>query len=197
MHIQIGEGVHILIWIFLLTLKCLNLLGNRLIDSIGDNKHKVADEVINPVLFLYRHSIELILKAIIVTDYLLENYDYEKMKDKLRGHSLESLWSKTENVIRKYYKKDVEKNIKQLEFARKAVREIDFTDKDSTIFKYPYDRELEKQSVGSGESSYAIDYVYLKNKIEELFDFLSGCFHGLFHIYENQESILVFDINEE
>ena len=83
--------------------------GDKLIDSIGDNKHKVADEVINPALFLYRHSIELILKAIIATDYLLENYDYEKIKDKLRGHSLKSLWSKTENVIRKYYKKDVEK----------------------------------------------------------------------------------------
>ncbi len=170
--------------------------GDKLIDSIRDNKHKAADEIINPTLYLYRHSIELFLKAILVTDYLLEDYKYHKIQDKLQGHSLESLWSKTDHVIRKYYKSDVKEDKKPLTDARKAVNELAGIDTDSTTFRYPYDRELKKQVVADGKSSYAIDYINLKNEFNNLYEFLEGCFLGIYDIYENQETIRVFNIDD-
>lgn len=42
-----------------------------LIDSIGENKGYIGDERIIPVIYLYRHSTELILKAMLLTHYLM------------------------------------------------------------------------------------------------------------------------------
>jgi len=75
-----------------------------LIDSIGDNKQKIANEIIIPCIYLYRHSLELILKAILLTHYLMEkDMTREKIQDKLSGHNLDVLWRRTENILHLYF----------------------------------------------------------------------------------------------
>jgi hypothetical protein len=44
--------------------------ADKLINSVGENRGHVVDSIINPALFLYRHSIELCLKAILYKIYL-------------------------------------------------------------------------------------------------------------------------------
>ncbi|MGF9697828.1 hypothetical protein [Paenibacillus sp. MABNR03] len=57
--------------------------GDLLISSIGSNITKQADEVIIPSIFLYRHSTELILKAILLTHYLMDqSMTREKIQEK-------------------------------------------------------------------------------------------------------------------
>lgn len=73
--------------------------ADKLIDFIGENHGHIADTLINPAIFLYRHSIELCLKGILHKIYLDAGIDIEKIKEKLNGHSLESLWSKVYNEI--------------------------------------------------------------------------------------------------
>ncbi|PWK06240.1 hypothetical protein [Tumebacillus permanentifrigoris] len=166
--------------------------ADDLIDTIGSNLLKKADEIINPAIFLYRHSIELMLKALLVTHYLLENADHEKIQKKLDGHFLESLWSKTENIIRIHCKQYVEQDSKTLKAMREAVLELHNIDKDSTIFRYPFDNKLNVQKIGDEQRHYAIDYTNLKNNMNDLFVFLLGCYHVVYDKYENQDVIRVF-----
>lgn len=77
--------------------------ADKLINDVGENRGHIVDSIINPALFLYRHSIELCLKAILYKVYLDNGVDYEKIKEKLEGHSLDSLWSKVNNEIRNKY----------------------------------------------------------------------------------------------
>ncbi len=99
--------------------------ADYLIDSVGDNHDKRADEIIIPALFLYRHSIELILKAILLTDYLMdETVGLKKIEKKLSVHSLEDLWKKARNIIFKYFRNDIKKDKKPLEVMDNAVSDL-------------------------------------------------------------------------
>lgn len=166
--------------------------ADNLIDTIGSNTSKKADEIINPAIFLYRHSIELIMKGILVTHYLLEELDFEKIQKKLDGHYLENLWTKTEVAIRIHCKNYVEKDAKSLKFMRDAIMEFHNIDKDSTIFRYPFDNKLNVQKIGDSERHYAIDYVHLKNNVDKLMNLLLGCYDLINNKYENQDVIRVF-----
>lgn len=65
--------------------------ADKLINDVGQNRGHIVDSFINPALFLYRHSIELCLKAILYKIYLDNGVGYEKIKEKLDGHKLENL----------------------------------------------------------------------------------------------------------
>ncbi|CEI80371.1 hypothetical protein BN997_00174 [Oceanobacillus oncorhynchi] len=99
----------------------------------------------------------------------MENLKIEKMKDKLNGHSLESLWSKADTIIRKYYSDDVKEDDKLLKNTRKAILELHDMDKKSTLYRYPFDNELQKQKVGDSDDDYAIDYTHLKKEFDKVY----------------------------
>jgi len=143
--------------------------ADKLIDSIGDNRGHVADSIINPALFLYRHSIELALKAILYHIYMSSDLDEEKIEEKLNGHSLNSLWSKVNNEIRSKYKfgsKQDEKN----EFKKigALINELYETDDSSMIFRYPFDTKLNEYTYGDGKESFSIDFIHFKNQLDYL-----------------------------
>ena len=165
--------------------------GDKLIESIGGNYNKEADEVINPVLYLYRHSVELILKAILITDYLLKDMEFEKIIDKLNGHDLRVLWNKADTVIREYLTEDIKKDKKPMDFMRKAIMELHDLDEKSFIFRYPYDTKLNLHKVGDGEAHYAFDYQLFRDRFNKVYKYLEGCYNAVFNAYENQEVIPV------
>lgn len=45
-----------------------------LLGSVDNTFRYEADKIIIPSIFLYRHSVELILKAIMLTHYLMEQH---------------------------------------------------------------------------------------------------------------------------
>lgn len=158
-----------------------------LISSVSDNTGYKADEIIIPSIFLYRHSVELILKGILLTHYLMDDsMTRKKIKDKLHGHNLKDLWNKTENVLHQYLKVSINKDKKPLELMKNAVEELDLADSTSMMFRYPYDAEYKKkQLIGDQEHNYGIDYQVLKENFENVYSYFSGCFQFICARYEN------------
>lgn len=143
--------------------------ADKLIDSIGENRGHPADSIINPALFLYRHSIELVLKAILYRIYNTLNLDDDKIKEKLDGHKLNSLWSKVNNEIRinyKYGSNDDDNN--ELKKIGALINELHETDDSSMLFRYPFDKKLNEHIYGDGNESYGIDFIHFKNQQEYL-----------------------------
>jgi hypothetical protein len=55
--------------------------ADKLILSIKENYVHIADSIVNPALYLYRHSIELCLKAILYHNYFTKGLNIEKIKE--------------------------------------------------------------------------------------------------------------------
>ncbi|MFC4598063.1 hypothetical protein [Cohnella hongkongensis] len=143
--------------------------ADKLIDSIGANRGHIADGIINPALFLYRHSVELSLKAILHRIYIASGLDENRIKEKLEGHSLESLWTRVNNEIRSKYNfgsNQSEKN--ELKTVGVLIIELHKTDDSSMTFRYPFDKQLEEFKYGDGKESFGIDFMHFKNQLDYL-----------------------------
>ncbi|MGO4185285.1 hypothetical protein AB4Z17_29375 [Paenibacillus sp. TAF43_2] len=161
--------------------------GDILLSSMTNNIGYKADEIIIPSIFLYRHSVELILKGILLTHYLMiKDMTREKIQEKLYGHSLKDLWNKTENILHQYLKTSINNDKKPLELMRRAIEELNLMDSTSMMFRYPYDVEYKNQQlIGNQEHNYGIDYQALKINFERVYNYFSGCFHSIYTKYEN------------
>lgn len=165
--------------------------GDLLLNSIGDNVTKQADEVIIPSIFLYRHSTELILKAILLTHYLMDkSMTREKIQEKLKGHSLKTLWNKTENILHEYLGEAIRKDRSPLVMMKETIEDLDSVDSSSMMFRYPFDNKYEKaQLIGDKEHNYGIDYEHLKLAFNESYNYFEGCFYTIYNKYENLDTI--------
>lgn len=142
--------------------------ADKLINSVGDNRGHSVDSIIIPALFLYRHSIELCLKAILYKIYLDNKMDYEKISEKMDGHRLYSLWTKVNNEIRdKYHFVEGQKEKNELKKIGKLILELHNTDDSSTTFRYPFtfNKDLEEHVYGDGKESCGIDYRHMQSEI--------------------------------
>lgn len=166
--------------------------GDFLLAQIGENRTKTADIVIEPAIYLYRHSIELLLKAILISEYLMKDLTINEIKKKVKGHYLNDLWSKAKDTIKIYLKKEIENDPGKLEEMEQALLALHYLDKDSTQFRYPYNLKLEKQMAGNGEISYPIDYNHFKKEFHKLYVFLKGCYDVIENCYQEQENIRIF-----
>ncbi|WDM20747.1 hypothetical protein [Paenibacillus polymyxa] len=165
--------------------------GDLLIDSVGDNITNKADEVIIPSIFLYRHATELILKAILLTHYLMDkSMTKKKIQEKLKGHSLQTLWNKTENILQEYLSEAIKKNRIPIIIMKNAIEDLERIDSSSMMFRYPFDNEYkEAQLIGNKEHNYGIDYEHLKLSFSEVYNYFEGCFHTIYNKYENLETV--------
>lgn len=164
--------------------------GDILLGSVDNTFRYEADEIIIPSIFLYRHSVELILKAIMLTHYLMEQHmTREKIQKKLHGHDLEVLWSRAENIIRLYLHDSIKKDRKPLDLMIGAVKELNFLDPSSMMFRYPFDNEYkDAQLIGDKQHNYGIDYEELKSSFDEVYNYFKGCFDTIYNKYENLET---------
>lgn len=165
--------------------------GDLLIDSIEENIGHQADEVIIPSIFMYRHSIELILKAILLSHYLMdENKSREKIQKKLDGHNLQTLWNRAENIIREYLNESIKNDKEPFDLMKTSIKELDLLDPTSMMFRYPFDKDYkEPQLIGDKEESFGIDYEELQHSFDNVYSFFLGCFHIIYDKYEGQDEI--------
>jgi hypothetical protein len=127
--------------------------ANCLIDTHKNNFHE--DEILDPLLYLFRHALELYMKALIVT------YDNACDVKAIYGHSLDKLFSRVEDVISSlgYYIPQKAKNI------------IDeFNEIDSGAFSFRYDGEW-------CSDEYWIGYYNLKDDLNWVFEGLEKAYH--------------------
>jgi hypothetical protein len=109
--------------------------------------HHVAREVVrdwlrghdNPetrifaIAFLYRHAIELKLKALIASDPAFRKRSAKSQAKALTGHNLEKLWNRLTNYLQEY-----EFDTAEMKHVRRIILELTALDKSSDGFRYPF-----------------------------------------------------------
>jgi hypothetical protein len=180
------------------------LAGDSLIEEhAGASSFNV---LIYPIVFLYRHYIELRLKQISIygNEYFEEPIitDKEKKEILFKEHKLDKLWELSRKVIEKLFPEEREEKLSSM---KKLIDIFIEMDKRSFSFRYPIDtsgnpNHLDKRNF--------ISVIRLKKIVNELGSYLdgtAGCIydmpgHGVFlpgqrKMDEEQRKILVGIIN--
>lgn len=122
-----------------------------------------------PILFLYRHYIELVLKQLIYTaSKYLGNTQYS-----FKSHDLISLWETTKKLIFELDKFIDDFNIPkdELTAVENQIKQFDSLDKSSMTFRYPIDKN------GNVFKNLS-DYINVEN-VRQIMDGLYAWFYGL------------------
>lgn len=140
------------------------LAADTLIEQI--NKDGANDTLVFPIIFLYRHHIELLLKNIIdSSNILLENSPKPK-----EGHKIEDLWNDAKGLIRKVFKTPKNNEPKEFEIVTQVILQLAQIDPDSTSFRYAFEKNGKKNL---SELNY-VNFRNFREVIEPACQFLDG-----------------------
>ncbi|MHC4541138.1 MAG: hypothetical protein ACYS74_15370 [Planctomycetota bacterium] len=148
--------------------------ANALIEITARDTSKL-DVYVYSAVFLYRHSVELLLKELI----WMSNYLLGKGKAFPKHHRLMELWKTLKSNGRSLLKSDFPMNEKQVQYAETILGEVVKYDPDSAFFRYPVDKKMKRLDSrihhinvknlyeqfnqlheNFGQLSYMIDYLY-------------------------------------
>ncbi len=101
-------------------------------------RQALADEMLYPVCFLYRHYVELALKEIIGLGGLLRHESWLSEE----GHNLCTLWNKAMPVLRDFVPG---MQVEELEAVGKQIAELQEIDPKADGFRFPKTRETKNQ----------------------------------------------------
>lgn len=167
------------------------MAGDLLIEDAGNN----TSFLVYPIIFLYRHCIELRLKQIsIVGNKLLKTqvFTEKEMNEILfHTHDLDKLWSYSKTIIGKLFPDESEEKLSSI---KKMIDCFSIMDRTSYEFRYPVDRNGKLNHPSDHDP--AISFIALKEMVNDLDLYLGGaaeCIydmrgHGLFLPGEPQMS---------
>ncbi len=151
--------------------------ADKIIDELDKgNYNRHPDKFFMPILYLYRHAIELRLKSIIRLGLELSlMQENDKIETIMKKHNLHKLWNLTRKVLSEYWTEVPEEDLNAVESFILQIHDVDSsgqtlrysinTNGSSSIHKMPNHTDL----------------LYLKDVLEGLFNFLIGCDDGLYH----------------
>jgi hypothetical protein len=151
----------------------------QLIDGFKDAADRVVegsanesvhpDKYFGPVGFLYRHYLELALKYIISCGQSL--YDEQELPP--HGHGLKSLWESARAYLIRAWP---EGDSSELKIIEDAITDFDEIDSSGQEFRYV---KTKKGNSSLAHAPRIISLEHLKEKMHELYRFISGCALGL------------------
>jgi len=121
------------------------------------------DFVVYPVVYLYRHYLELKLKVIIRDGLVL----LDQPPSFPKHHNLLILWLQTRRLMQKIF--DEEDRV-ATDAVEKCIRELDKVDPDAQKFRYPVDRN----GVPTGPAVKTIGFVNLRKVMERIDAYLDA-----------------------
>ncbi|MHA2231404.1 MAG: hypothetical protein ACXAB4_02825 [Candidatus Hodarchaeales archaeon] len=138
-----------------------------------------------PVVFLYRHSLELYMKAVIlIASPMLKIKKMDEIhRDKLlKTHSLDNLRQKLEQVL-KAYEWDWDLNtphFRTIEDFRRIISELHAVDKGSSAFRYP----LDTKGNASLATHFRFNLYEFCEVLDSLFPVLEGAALGAYEVLQ-------------
>ena len=147
--------------------------ADKVVDSLAATKERM-DVFFFPVVYLYRHAIELSLKGLVNDGiYLQILKDDQDLQDILASHNLHSLWSRVRLVLKAIWSDGDEEDVDAVE---KIILEFHQVDKSGQRLRYSKDKQGKSHvDILPGR----VDLIVLKQTMECLFHFLGGCSAGL------------------
>lgn len=129
--------------------------AEMLIDVVIKRRARTSKTLLHPILFLYRHSVELRLKR------LLEEYGGDGAPNR---HELDKLWPACKEVITRYLPEtDFEK-------VDRLIAELHAVDPDSQTFRYAKTRKGDPIVIKFSE----VDLVHFRKQMDDLDTFFFG-----------------------
>lgn len=136
-----------------------------------DTRH--PDTLFMPIVYLYRHSIELKLKGLIRIGLQLELEELtEKTKECLGGHNLHKLWIVVRRFLKAYWPDGPEKDLNAAETIIVTFHKVD---RSGQYLRYSEDSQGNQTLSSLPESA---DFVHLKDVFEGLHSMLDTCEFG-------------------
>ena len=144
------------------------------------------DFLVYPVIFLYRHNIELCLKEIIQAALQLLNRNAdEKQKKNLNGHRLDDLWRDAKSLLSEVATSAGWQNLPKsdVDGIESYIRQISIIDPQSFSFRYARSKKGEKYIP---PQLHHINLRHFLDHIETLVEYLDGLSEGLNSLLETQ-----------
>lgn len=145
--------------------------ADRIIATLEEEKHfHNADMLVFPVAYLYRHSIELMLKQLIsegLSLHLLD--DCESLQATLRGHNLSALWKHTRKAIEGFWPNSERAD---LEATEKTILAFDALDRSGQAFRYGKNIKGQPNLV---DAPAQVELRELRRVMTGVFNLLGGC----------------------
>ena len=113
--------------------------ANELIERSVEDSSKL-DVYIYSVVFLYRHSVELLLKELI----WMSNYLLGRGKTFPKKHDLTELWRALKNNATSLLTSDFPLNEEEVQYVEAILEEIMRHDPKSYAFRYPFDKKMKR-----------------------------------------------------
>lgn len=107
--------------------------GDSLVSSVAERKG-TADSLIFPIVFLYRHYIELRLKSLLRDGCRLLEQEYKQKSE----HQLSKLWPKVRSILIELWPDGDKDELKAMDM---LIDQFEQVDPRSTSFRYPKDFE--------------------------------------------------------
>jgi hypothetical protein len=126
---------------------------------------------------LYRHSIELLLKTIVIVDKRMQSIEEKYLWD----HDLSKLWNQSLQSIKNFYR---EEHFNQMDI-EKMIKKLERWDKDSMHFRYPFVYE----TVENADSIEDISIYQLSATCERLYRRLYDCTLGMLEAYGSMDDV--------
>ncbi len=137
----------------------------------GDGTH--PDRFLFPILYYYRHAVELKMKEIIRIGILLNLNSDESVKNIINKHDLHSIWVQSKEIISAFWPNSDEE---VLDIVEKFIQDFHNIDPDGQRLRYSrsnkglaYQYSLPK----------TIDLIHLRDVIDGLWNLLCGASDGL------------------
>lgn len=129
--------------------------AETLLDVVIAGEHHTSKTLLHPILFLYRHSIELRLKG------LINEYGSDLAPTR---HELGTLYAAAKEMIQRYAPSTYFENVD------KVITELHAIDPTSQTFRYATTRKGEPIEIGVSE----VDLVHLRTQMDHLDTFFFG-----------------------
>lgn len=126
------------------------------------------DDLAYPMLYCFRHYLELSIKALIRT--YAELMDVEPTVDVYKEHSLLRLWNEADRLVRAASPEQGEEH-DTLKLVGQRVHEFNAVDKDSQLFRYATDNTGDS----AGRHLPQVDLIQFLDAMRNLHSFFNGC----------------------
>lgn len=156
--------------------------ADRLVRSILQNRMSL-DALIYPVVFLYRHWIELRLKEIISQGSIL----LRKPELAPMSHDLQKLWQPARIVMTELWP---EADVTELALVDNSIEEFNKVDPTSTVFRYMRDKQ---QKISLPDDISHINVRNLAQRMDGLAVYLDGAVSGIDAMFSAMDDIDYYD----
>ena len=142
------------------------------------------DTLLFPVLYLYRHCLELKLKDLVLLGVRIHLFELAEVARILEKHELCPLWTKAKRLIRENYPEDDE-----AQAAEAIVNEFHRVDPDGQTLRYDRKRgTLEPRRYKELPSH--IGVVDLRTRMDSVYHYLDRCYAGILDWWDAEQQAL-------